>query len=358
MMSTGPLKKLKVVEFCGLGPVTFAGMMLSDLGADVVRVIRPGHIEQESGATLRGRRNLTADLRNEDDARRVRQLIAQADVLIEGFRPGVMEKLGFGPKEMHAQNTRLVYGRMTGWGQSGPLKHKAGHDINYISIAGVLGSIGTDRPEVPLNLIGDYGAGALYLVVGVLAALVNIQNGGTGQTIDSAICDGSVSMMSLIYGLLHNERWNDTRATNKLDGAYPRYRAYECKDGLHISVGALEEKFFSELRAKLHAEGFDVSVLDSDHDWAAANAALEALFLKKTRDEWAELFAATDACVTPVNSILESLQDPHLLERATFISLQGETQPAPAPRFSKTPGAARASNAVDFNDILEIWRTS
>ena len=351
------LQGLRVVEMAGLGPVSFAGMLLGDMGADVVRVARPGHVDLEQGATLRGRSKLTLDLRDPDAKHAALELIEHADVLIEGFRPRVMERLGLGPDEVLSRNPDLVYGRMTGWGQSGPRALAAGHDIDYIALSGALHAVGPEAdPAIALNLIGDYGGGALYLAMGVLAGVIHARAGGGGQVVDCAICDGTVSLLSLMHGLLHAGRWKDRRQSNTLDGAAPFYRTYRCSDGKHMAVGAIEPQFY---RLFIDIMGLGGELFAEQHDrsrWSAQAAALQAIFGTRPRQHWDGLFAGTDACVAPVNSLDESRRDPHLLAREAFVDLAGEAQPAPAPRFAASPSRARPSHAVDVGQLLAAWR--
>lgn len=352
----GALRGLRVVEFAGLGPASFAAMLLADMGAEVVRIARPGHVEMERGATIRGRSHLVLDLRNRADQLQALELLGAADILIEGFRPGVMERLGLGPEIALARNPRLVYGRMTGWGQSGPRAPTAGHDIDYIAITGALNAIGSEEPAVPLNLIGDYGGGGLYLAMGVLAGVLHSRASGQGQVIDAAICDGTVSLLSLMHGLMHDQKWRDTRQSNVLDGAAPYYRTYRCNDDKFIAVGAIEGPFYRELLEKL---GISESLFDVQNDrsrWPEQTERLKEVFCRRSRSEWLEVFAGTDACVAPVNSLSESLEDPHLQQRHAFVKIAGETQPAPAPRFTVTPSSAQESLKVDnVQQLLERW---
>lgn len=364
----GPLRDLKVVEFAGLGPAPFAAMMLSDMGADVVRIERgkkADDIVRQGGPTDitgRGRRSVELDLKQAPDLAAARALIAAADVLVEGFRPGVMERIGLGPEESLAANPRLVYARMTGWGQDGPLARAAGHDINYIAVSGALASIGPKdgAPVPPLNLVGDYGGGALYLVAGILAARLEALSSGLGQVVDCAMVDGAVNMLALFHSLLAEGRWDDTRrGANLLDGGAPFYRTYECADGRHIAVGALEPQFYALLREKA---GLDDAAFDHQYaaeDWPAVHRKAEAIFRTRTRDAWCELLEGSDACVSPVLSLSEARAHPHIEARGSFVEVAGVAQPAPAPRFSRTPsaigsppGTGRASAA----EILESWR--
>jgi len=354
----GPLRGLRVVEFAGLGPAPFACMMLADMGASVVSIERPGHASPEAGATLRGRERLALDLRTQEGCRTATDLLAHADVSIEGFRPGVMERLGLGPASMLARNPALIYARMTGWGQEGPRSAEAGHDIGYVALAGGLHPIGpAEEPSVPLNLVGDYGAGALYLVAGVLAALHEAGRTGRGQVVDAAICDGVVSMLSLMHGLRAAGRWHDRRRSNVLDGAAPFYRTYRCADGLHIAVGAIEPAFYAEFRERA---GLTDALFDRQHDrslWPEQARVVAQVFAQRPRAQWLAAFAGSDACVTPVNDLAGSQADPHLAARGAFVTVQGELQPAPAPRFSASPSLARPSARVsDPARLLAAWR--
>lgn len=351
----GPLHGVRVVEMAGLGPVSFTGMLLADMGAQVVRVARPGHADMEKGATLRSRTQVTLDLRQPEEQQQALALLEHADVLLEGFRPGVMERLGLGPDTVLARNPRLVYGRMTGWGQHGPRASTAGHDIDYIAITGALHAIGAQEPTVPLNLVGDYGGGALYLAMGVLAAVLHVRSGGKGQVVDCAICDGTVSLLSLMHGLRHAGRWTDARQSNTLDGVAPFYRTYRCSDGQHIAVGAIEPPFYRQLLEQL---GLGGPLFADQHDrtrWAEQAQALQAAFSQRPRSAWTALFAGTDACVAPVNSLAESLHDPHLQARTAFVEVAGEMQPAPVPRFAATPSRASPGHTSDARQVLQAW---
>ena len=337
---SGPLAGLKVLEFAGIGPVPFCGMLLSDLGADVLRIDRPGAAYDRFMVETRGRRSLVLDLKQPADRETALRLSAKADVLLEGFRPGVMERLGIGPDIALARNARLVYGRMTGWGQHGPYAHLPGHDINYIAISGALHAIGPpERPVPPVNLVGDFGGGALYLAMGVLAALRHAQQKGEGQVIDCAMSDGATSLMAMLYGHLARGSWRDERAVNIIDGGAPFYNAYRCADGLWLAVAAMEPQFF---RVLVEKAGLDAAWIDTQQDrvtWPQRRAALEALFATKPRTEWLTLLEHTEACVVPVLSMSEASANSHQRARGTFTEVDGVTQPAPAPRFSRTPGA-------------------
>ena len=333
-------------------------MLLADMGAEVVRIVRPGHVEMENGATLRSRTQLALDLRTPEGNKAIRQLFLTADVALEGFRPGVMERLELGPAEALAINQRLIYGRMTGWGQDGPRSPSAGHDINYIAITGALHAIGHEDPVVPLNLVGDYGGGALYLALGILAAVMHARSTGMGQVVDCAVCDGTTSLLSLMHGLRHAGRWQDSRQANILDGAAPFYRTYRCKDLASIAVGAIEPQFYSTLRRHLGIE--KDPLFEQQHDktlWPQQICMLQDIFSKRTRDDWATIFSGTDACVSPVNSLRESFQDKHLQCRQSFIDMNGELQPAPVPRFSASPSVARQSlQAEGVAQVLQRWQ--
>jgi alpha-methylacyl-CoA racemase len=353
---TGPLAGFRIVEFAGIGPAPFAAMLLADMGAELIRIDRPGGADPNSRQVVtRGRPSAAVDLKDPAQAARVIDLLENADALIEGFRPGVMERLGLGPDIVLARNPRLVYARMTGWGQSGPLASAAAHDINYIAITGALAAIGgVDQPVPPLNIVGDYGGGALYLVAGVLAGLLSATRTGRGQVVDCAICDGAASLMALFCELSAQGRWTDRRAANLLDGGAPYYRAYACADGRHIALGALEPQFYAEFRK--------LAGLDGDRDFDARDDAglhtkLEALFLTKTRDEWSRLLEGTDACFAPVLTLAEAPAHPHLAARGTFVAVDGVVQPAPAPRFSRTASAIHATaKTVALDDVAAAWR--
>ena len=355
--AAGPLTGLRVVEFAGIGPGPFAAMLLSDMGADVVRIDRPGATRRANDIPGRGRRSVALDLKQPADVTQALALLRQADVLIEGFRPGVMERLGLGPDVVQAANPRLVYGRMTGWGQTGPLAQAAGHDINYIAITGALHAIGTpDTPVPPLNLVGDYGGGSLYLIVGILAALLEARSSGQGQGVDCAISDNVVNLMATFYGISAGGGWQDRRAANMLDGGAHFYRTYRCADGKHLSVGAIEPQFYALLRkiAGMADAAFDA--LRDQAAWPDLQDKAAAIFATKTRDEWTRLLEGTDACVAPVLSLAEAPEHPHLRARGSFVEVDGVRQPAPAPRFSRTPSAIQASVAnQDIAALLTDW---
>ncbi|WP_416971277.1 CaiB/BaiF CoA transferase family protein [Streptomyces sp. 4F14] len=359
----GPLAGVRVVELAGIGPGPFAAMLLADLGADVVRVDRPGRpvlaIDPAYDVTNRSKRSVVVDLKSPQGTALVLDLAARADVLIEGLRPGVAERLGIGPQECHTRNPALVYGRMTGWGQEGPLAHRAGHDIAYIAVTGALGLTGTpDRPPpAPANLLGDYAGGSLYLVVGVLAALHHARATGTGQVVDAAIVDGTAHLTAMLHGMLAAGGWQDRRAANLLDGGCPYYGTYETVDGGHMAVGALEPQFYDEFTALLGLDGFADARKDLAR-WPALREAVAARFKSRTREEWTARFEGSDACVAPVLSLREAPHHPHLAARGTFTDHGGITQPAPAPRFSATPTTIRTPPArpgADTADVARDW---
>ncbi len=337
----GPLSGVRVVEIASLAPAPFGCMILADLGAEVLRVDRAGSaaaFAMPSGVFDRGRRTIAVDLKDPDGVGVVRRLAEAADVFVEGFRPGVAERLGIGPDELTSANPRLIYARMTGWGQDGPFAKRAGHDINYISIAGALYPIGrADRPVPPLNLIGDYAGGGLLMAMGILAALHERSNSGRGQVVDAAMVDGSALLMASTFALHAGGMWNEQRADNLFDGAAAFYDTYETADGKFMAVGALEPQFFAELTQRLGlADEEFPSHLDPD-GWPVIRDRLPEVFLTRTRDEWAEIFFDSDACATPVLTPWEAANHPANKERNTFFELDGIVQPSPAPRFSRTP---------------------
>lgn len=359
----GPLAGVRVVELAGIGPGPFAAMLLADLGADVVRVDRPGQaglgIDPAYDVTNRNKRSVVVDLKADDGPARVLALAARADILVEGLRPGVAERLGVGPEDCHAHNPRLVYGRMTGWGQEGPLAHRAGHDLTYIALTGALGLTGSpgQPPPAPANLLGDYGGGALYLVTGVLAALHHARATGTGQVVDAAIVDGTAHLSTLLHGALAAGGWHDRRAANLLDGGCPYYGTYETADGRYMAVGALEPQFYAEFLALLGVTGFTGARKDPAR-WPELRETVTARFKTRTRDEWTAVFEGSDACVAPVLSLTEAPHHPHLAARGTFTDHGGITQPAPAPRFSATPTTIRTAPAqpgADTADVARDW---
>ena len=358
----GPLAGIKVVEMAAIGPVPFCAMMLSDMGAEVIRIDRlsqkgSGH---RANVLFRGRKSIAVDLKNQQGVETALKLIDKSDVVIEGFRPGVMERLGLGPETCLKQNPRLVYGRMTGWGQHGELSQAAGHDINYISLAGALGSMGyPDRPPTPpLNLIGDFGGGAMYLLSGVLAALLERHSSGNGQIIDAAMTDGTASLLSGFYGMMAMGMWTTDRYKNRLDGGAFYYGSYECKDGKHISLGSLEPQFYALLLEKCEITDESFKEQLDQEAWPLKRQKMETLFKTKTRDQWCELLEGTDVCFSPVLDLEEAPNHPHNQDRDTFVDFEGVTQPAPAPRFSRTQGKIQSSASLigeNSEEILEKW---
>jgi alpha-methylacyl-CoA racemase len=360
----GPLHGLKVVELAGLGPGPHAAMILADLGAEVVRVDRPGGLrlgdESLPDPTLRGRRRVAADLKDPVGRETVLRLVERADVLLEGYRPGVTERLGVGPEDCHARNPRLIYARMTGWGQDGPMAQRAGHDINYISLTGALHAIGRagERPVPPLNLVGDFGGGSMLLVIGVLGALWEAQRSGQGQVVDAAMIDGVSVLSQMFWGFLAHKIWVDEPESNLLDGAAPFYDTYTCADGKHVAVGALEPQFYAALLTGLGLADADDLPAQSDRErWPELRERFLAAFATRTRDEWAAVFADVDAYVTPVLAFGEVAAHPHVAARGTIVERDGLAQAAPAPRFSRTPAetpdVARAPEPVDA--VLADW---
>ncbi len=341
----GPLEGIRVLEMAGIGPGPFCGMLLSDLGAEVTRVDRvssggglPAPLAAMSG---RGRRSIAVDLKQPGGVAIVLDLVAKSDVFIEGFRPGVAERLGLGPDACRDRNPGLVYGRMTGWGQDGPLAAQAGHDINYVGLTGALHAIGRpgERPVPPLNLVADYGGGALFLAVGVLAALVERGRSGCGQVVDAAMVDGAALLTSPMYQLLAAGIWSDERGANILDGAAPFYDTYETADGGYLAVGPIEPLFYLELTAGLDLDLDELPAQLDASTWGEVKEVFAARFRTRTRDEWEEVFSESDACVTPVLSLTEAPQHPHNVARGVFVEIDGVMQPGPAPRFSRTTNA-------------------
>ncbi|MDB5738550.1 MAG: carnitine dehydratase [Sphingomonas bacterium] len=358
---SGPLAGFRLVEMDAIGPVPLATMLLADMGAEVVRVARPPQLnaawDDVGGAVLHRSRTVThLDLKAPGATEQVLALVERADGLIEGFRPGVMERLGLGPDVCLARNPRLAFVRVTGWGQTGPLALRAGHDLNYIAITGALHAMGDGvaPPPVPLNLVGDYGGGAMFAVTGLLAALLKAQKSGTGDVIDIAMTDGAASLMSLFYAFQSTGLWKDAPASNLLDGAAPFYRCYACADGRHVAVGALEAPFFAQLLNGLGIPAERYSQNDPD-DWPAMLRDFAATFATRTRDQWAALFAGTDACVSPVLSMAEAPHDPHNSARGTFVARGGFAQPAPAPRFAASPGSIGEPDQADIGMLIARW---
>ena len=348
---SGPLKGLKVLEFEAIGPGPFCGMMLADMGADVLLVDRPrdGGLgigrERANDVMMRGRRSVTLDLKSKEGVAAALQLAAKADAIIEGFRPGVMERLGLGPDAMLAVNPKLVYGRMTGWGQTGPMAPRAGHDINYIALTGVLNAIGRkgEAPVPPLNLVGDFGGGGMFLAFGIACGVIEARASGRGQVVDAAMVDGASVLATMFSGMLASGRWTEARGDNILDTGAPWYEVYETADGKHMSVGSIEPKFYAELIERLGLAGEALPKQNDRARWPELRARFAAAFKSRTRDEWAAVFAQSDACVAPVLTFSEARAFGHNAERGTFTAVGGIPQPAPAPRFSRTPGTVRGA---------------
>ncbi|GIQ77380.1 alpha-methylacyl-CoA racemase [Bradyrhizobium sp. RD5-C2] len=347
------LSGIRVLEFEAIGPAPFGAMLLADMGADVLRIDRPlppqdlgpRRTGKPVDITGRGRRSITLDLKSSSAASAVLELIEKADVLIEGFRPGTMERLGLGPDLVLERNPRVVYARMTGWGQTGPLAGDAGHDLNYIALSGVLSAIGPagGRPLPPLNLVGDYGGGGMLLALGVVAALLNVQRGGAGQVVDAAMIEGAAQLGSIMWGLVAGGGWQEQRGSNILDGGAPWYDSYRTLDGHYMAVGAVEQRFYAELVKRLGLAGADLPKQYDRSGWPALRNAFARAFLGKTRDEWCAIFEGSDACVTPVLAFSEAPHHPQNRARGNFIEIDGVIQPAPAPRFLGTPSQAPKS---------------
>ncbi len=345
----GPLSGIRVIEFEAIGPGPFAGMLLADMGADVLLVDRPAATdlglkrERWNDVMMRGRRSVTLDLKSSTGAGAALELIARADALIEGFRPGVMERLGLGPKIALARNPELVYGRMTGWGQDGPLAPRAGHDINYIALAGVLNAFGRkgEAPVPPLNLVGDFGGGGMLLGFGIACALVEAARSGKGQVVDAAMIEGASLLAAMFSGMLATQRWSETRGENILDTGAPWYNVYRTSDGQYVSIGAIEARFYDELIERLGLAGEKLPGQNEREHWPALRARFEQVFAEKTRDEWVKVFEGSDACFAPVLSFSEAKRHPHNVARKSYVEVAKVEQPAPAPRFSRTPAGVR-----------------
>ena len=354
----GPLKGLKIIEMAGIGPGPFCGMVLADLGAEIIRVDRASAIGTGSKQepSNRGKKSIAVDLKAKEGVEVVLKLVETADAIFEGFRPGVMERLGIGPDVCLARNERIVFGRMTGWGQEGPLANAAGHDINYISLSGALAAIGRpgSPPVPPLNLIGDFGGGGMLLALGLVAALLETKGSKKGQVVDAAMTDGSALLMTMIYSMQSSGMWKTTMGSNLLDGGSHFYDTYECKDGKFISIGSIEPQFYALLCqiAQLDEKVFAKQM--SRDLWQEQKEEIKKIFLKKTRDEWCELMEGTDVCFAPVLDMSEAPQHPHNKERKTFIDLEGVTQPAPAPRFSRTEPEVVSSPSIVGEHTNEV----
>lgn len=365
----GPLKGFKIIEIAGIGPGQLAGMLLADMGASVVRIDRP--VKADSTVSIdprfdilnRSRPLVGVDLKSPEGVQLVLDLCADADAIFEGFRPGVMERLGLGPEVCMARNPALVYGRMTGWGQAGPLADSAGHDANYIALAGVYASIGEKGgdPVYPLNLVGDMGGGGAYLVIGMLSAMLEATKSGRGQVVDAAMVDGAASQMGLIWGLKAAGLWNDERGSNILDGGAPFSTVYRTSDNRHIAVAPIENHFYSNLLKVLGIEDIDPASQYDPSQWPAVRQKLQAVFETRTRDEWGAILADTETCCTPVLSMTEAVSHPHNVARQTFVNINGIPQPAPAPRFSRTASeisSAAAPARSDLREVLRSWGAS
>src|SRR5437867_1468338 len=359
----GPLEGLKIIEMAGIGPGPFAAMMLADMGAEVVRVDRlayRGNADPARDVLNRGRASVGVDLKHPDGVQLVLRLAENADGLIEGFRPGVMERLGLGPDECLARNPRLVYGRMTGWGQDGPLAQAAGHDIDYIAIAGALNNFTRkgERPVPPLNMVGDFGGGGMLLAFGVVCGLLEAGRSGKGQVVDAAMVDGAAVLMTMIYAFMAMGIWQDDPGTNILDTGAPFYEVYECADGKFLAVGAIETQFYAELLKRTGLENEELPFQLDRPQWPSMKERFAELFRTKTRDEWAAILEGTDACAAPVLSLSEAHTHPHNRARGTFVEKNGILQPAPAPRFSRTPpeiSRPAPAPGADTDEVLGAW---
>jgi len=363
MTSAGPLEGVRIIEMDAIGPVPLCGMILSGLGAEVVRITRPGgqaaYDDLGEAVVLRGRSTIELNMKDKGDVETLLGLVAKADALIEGMRPGVMERLGIGPAECLARNPGLVYGRGTGWGQTGPLARTAGHDINYIAMTGALHAIAQKDqiPTVPLNLVGDYAGGTMFLALGLVSAILSARTTGQGQVVDAGIVDGVAVLMSLFHAYVHTGTWEDRPASNFLDGAAPYYRCYRCEDGGFVAVGCLEPQFFAQMLAGLDLPA-DAYVQTDRAGWPKLEADLAARFASAPRAHWEKVFAGTDACVSPVLSITEALHHPDNAAKGIYLERDGVMQAAPAPRFSGTPGTIAPSRTFAAADLLARWSGS
>ena len=361
----GPLSNIKVLEFSGIGPGPYCGMLLADMGADVIRVGRKGTegFENKYDIHNRSKRSITADLKNEDTVNEILKLIDQVDVVFEGYRPGVMEKLGLGPDTCLKRNSKLIYGRMTGWGQDGPMSKLAGHDINYISLSGALNSIGRkdSNPLAPLNLIGDYGGGGMHLAFGIVSGLIHALKTGEGQVVDSAMVDGSLSLMSFFYSLKEMGHWEDKRESNLLDGFAHFYDTYECSDNKFIAVGSIEPQFYSELLEKLEINDEQFKDQHNKELWPELKEKMATKIKTKSRSDWVDIFAGSDACVTPVLSMEDAQEHPPNLEREAFTKVDGFNQPNASPRYSKTKTEIRHNAkevGIDIDTVCSEFNLS
>ena len=356
----GPLKGVTVLEFSGIGPGPYCGMLLADMGADVIRLSRIGDKDSHNKFDIhnRSKRSIVADLKNPESVKEILKLISSVDVLFEGFRPGVMEKLGLGPEECLKLNKALVYGRMTGWGQDGPMSKKAGHDINYISLSGALNAIGKkdSNPAIPLNLVGDYGGGGMMLAMGILAGVINSIKTGKGQVVDSAMIDGSLSLMSFFYSLKEMGYWKDERESNFLDGASHFYNTYECSDNKYLAVGAIEPKFYSILLEKLELDDPKFQDQMNKEIWGELKDLIAQKIKSKPRNHWVNIFSDTDGCVTPILNMDEAKEDDHNIARNAFVDIDGFNQPAPAPRFSVDKLSIKHNSKKVGSDVDDICK--
>ena len=362
----GPLQGVRIVELAGIGPGPFAGMLLSDMGADIIRVdraqqVNPATFDKPNLEPLyRGRRSIGVDLKNPEGVEAVLRLVEQADALIEGYRPGVTERLGLGPDDCLARNPKLVYGRMTGWGQDGPMAQAAGHDINYIALAGVLAHFGREggKPTPPINLVGDFGGGGMFMAFGVVCGILEAQRSGQGQVIDVAMVDGSAVLMTMMWGLAKIGFWDEKLGVNVLDTGAPFYDTYETADGKFVALGSLEPQFYAELVAKLGLEGADLPAQMDRAGWATLRTTFTDLFKTKTRAEWDEILKGSDACYAPVLTMSEAVDDEHIKARNTIIERDGVPQPAPAPRFSRTEAEVQRAApwpGQQTDEALDDW---
>lgn len=355
------LNGLKIVEMSAIGPVPLAGMLLSDMGAEVVRQVKPNDpFAIPNDVCHRGKLSLELDIKTEQGQQQAKQLIEKADVVIEGSRPGVMERLGLGPEQFEQANPKLIYGRMTGWGQTGPLAQTAGHDINYIALTGALHAIGreSENPVPPLNLVGDYGGGSMFLVMGILAALYERQTSGKGQVIDAAITEGTANLMSIFYSMNQVGMWSQNRASNMLDSAAPYYDTYQTSDNKFIAIGAIEPKFYAELVEKMEL-GLELFAEQNNQEkWQQQKQQIARVVKTKTQDEWLEIFKGSDACVSPVLDFKQANKHPQMQHRQAYQEIGERVEPMPAPKFSRTPSSASKERSVSFTKLSRVWGLS
>jgi alpha-methylacyl-CoA racemase len=358
----GPLKGLKIIEMGGIGPGPLAGMIFADMGAEVIVIERKSDSKKRRSpdCSRRGKRSIALNLKSEKGVQTLHKMIEQADILFEGFRPGVMERLGLGPEDCLQLNPKLIYGRMTGWGQTGPLAKAAGHDINYISLTGALYAMGrpNENPVPPLNLVGDYGGGTMFLVTGILAAYIEMQKSGKGQVVDAAMTDGSAILMAMFNSLHAMKMWSPKRGVNLLDSGAHFYDTYETKDGKYVSIGSIEPQFYALLLEKAALDPKTFGFQMNQPEWSNMKEKLKPVFKSKTRQEWCEIMEGTDVCFAPVLDFLEAQKHPHNVARKTYIKVEGMTQPAPAPRFSRTPSEVQFGSRAageDTENVLEDW---